>query len=726
MQVDPQRATRSELAGKTYYFCCEGCKKKFEGKGAPAVASGTAEYTCPMHPEVRKTGPGACPKCGMALEPLEITGEDANPELADMQRRFWISAVLSAPLLAFMVLGWRGHAMQAGARWIELALATPVVIWGGLPFFARAWVSVSNRNLNMFTLIALGSGTGYVFSAVAAIAPWTIPSSFRTAAGELPLYFEPAAVIILLVLLGQILELRARAQTAGAIKSLLSLAPKGARLVEDNGERDIAIEQIEVGDRLRVRPGENIPADGVIVEGSSTVDESMISGESMPVDKMAGAPVTGGTLNTSGSFVMRAERVGSDTLLSQIVRLVSEAQRTRAPIQKLADKVAAYFVPAVVLCAAVTFAAWSVWGPAPRFGNALMNAIAVLIVACPCALGLATPMSIMVGTGRGAKAGILIRNAEALELLHRVDTVAMDKTGTLTEGRPKVVRVQALNGFSEVEVLQLAASLERASEHPLANAIVSAAEERGIGFKRVEEFSSSAGMGVTGRVSGRFVAVGNRGLVESAENHAQEGETSVFVGVDGRLAGAIALADPVKATARKAMERLHREKIRICMLTGDTRAVAERVASELGIDDIRAEILPVEKAQAILTLKAGGRVVAMAGDGVNDAPALAAADVGIAMSTGTDIAIESASVTLLHGDLLGVARAVRLSRATMRNIRQNLFFAFVYNMLGVPIAAGLLYPFFGLLLSPMIASLAMTFSSVSVIGNALRLRRLPL
>jgi Cu+-exporting ATPase len=725
MQVDPQNAAASQLAGKMYYFCCEGCKKKFEGRAAPVAASSAGEYTCPMHPEVRQKGPGACPKCGMALEPLEITGAEANPELEAMQRRFWISAALTIPLLVLMIFEMTGWAMP-GARWVQLALATPVVLWGGWPFFERGWASVESRSLNMFTLIAAGTGTAYVFSVVAALMPQTIPASFRTQAGELPLYFEPAAVITTLVLLGQVLELRARAKTSSAIQSLLKLTPKTARLVTEGRERDVAIEQIQAGDRLRVRPGEHVPTDGVVVEGTSAVDESMMSGEAMPVVKAVGAQVTGGTLNGTGSFVMRAKRVGRDTLLSQMVRLVSEAQRTRAPIQRLADRVAGYFVPAVVICAAITFAVWATWGPAPRLGHALVNAIAVLIIACPCALGLATPMSIMVGTGRGATAGILVRNAEALEVLHRIDTLVVDKTGTLTEGKPKVVRIEVLDGFGENEILGLAASVERSSEHPLSGAIVAAAEERKIGLETAEGFQSVTGRGVKARVAGREVTVGNRALVDGAPAPESGAEPVVFVTIDGRMAGRIAVADPVKESAKEAIALLRRERVRVSMLTGDTRAAAEAVAKRLGIEDVEAGVLPGEKAEAVKKLRAAGQVVAMAGDGVNDAPALAAADVGIAMGTGTDVAMESAGVTLLGGDLRGVVRAVRLSRATMRNIRQNLFFAFVYNILGVPIAAGVLYPFFGILLSPAIASAAMTFSSVSVIANALRLRKVAL
>jgi P-type Cu+ transporter len=729
MQVDPQKAAaKSELQGETYYFCCAGCKKKFEGNPAqytgatpiglvqlsPAMPEqSAAEYTCPMHPEVRQQGPGACPKCGMALEPVEITGAEANPELADMQRRFWISAALTAPLLVLMIA--HGWSMAAVTGWIELAVATPVVLWCGWPLLERGWASVVSRNLNMFTLIALGTGAAYGFSLVAALIPGR----------ALPLYFEPAAVITTLVLLGQVLELRARAKTSSGIRSLLDLAPKTARLVDGAQERDVALDAIKVGDTLRVRPGEKIPTDGMVVEGSSAVDESMVTGESMPVMKGAGARVTGGTLNSTGSFVMRADRVGRDTLLSQIVRLVSDAQRTRAPIQRLADRVASYFVPAVVVCAAITFAAWAVWGPAPRLAHALVNAIAVLIIACPCALGLATPMSIMVGMGRGARAGILVRNAEALEVLHKMDTLAVDKTGTLTEGKPGVVRVKALDSFREDDLLRFAASVERGSEHPLATAIVAGARERGIALSGVEEFQSIPGKGVKGRVDGYEVLVGNERLLRESGIES-DGQSVVSIAVDGRAAGSIEVADRVKESTQEAIGLLHAERVRIVMLTGDTQEAARAVAKRLGIDDVEAQILPGEKAEAVKRLQSGGHVVGMAGDGINDAPALAAADVGIAMGTGTDVAIESAAVTLLNGDLRGVVRALRLSRATMRNIRQNLFLAFVYNTIGVLIAAGVLYPFFGLLLSPMIASAAMTFSSISVIANALRLRRLPL
>lgn len=715
MTVDPEKAAgRSERDGETFFFCSLGCKKKFDSDPAPV----SGQYTCPMHPEVVRDKPGACPICGMALEPREVTGEEeAHPELDDMTRRFRISVALTAPLVILMFLDFRAKG------WIELALATPVVLWGGWPFFERGWASLVNRSLNMFTLIALGIGASYLFSVVSVL--------FLKA----PLYFEPAAVITTLVLLGQVLELRARSQTSSALKSLLGLAPKTARAIDENGhEEDVPIERIRIGDLLRVRPGEKTPVDGIVVEGASSVDESMITGESIPVEKAAGARVTGATVNGTGSFVMRAERVGRDTLLSQIVRLVSEAQRTRAPIQRLADVVSSYFVPAVVLVAVLTFAVWAIWGPEPRLAHAFVNAVAVLIIACPCALGLATPMSIMVGTGRGATAGILVRNAEALEMLEKMNVLVVDKTGTLTEGKPKLVTVTPVeNGFSENELLRLVASVEQLSEHPLAGAILAGAKERGIRFEKAIDFQSITGKGVTGIVVGRRVAVGNRAMLEDsgglaarAELLRGEGQSVMFVAVDGEPAGLIGVADSIKASTPEAVELLHRERVRITMLTGDSRTTALAVARKLGIDDVEAEVLPDQKAGAIRKMQAGGKIVAMAGDGVNDAPALAQAQIGIAMGTGTDIAIESAGITLVNGDLRGVARALRLSRATMRNIRQNLFFAFVYNVLGVPIAAGVLYPFFGLLLSPMIASAAMTFSSVSVITNALRLRKVAL
>ncbi|MGI9071852.1 MAG: heavy metal translocating P-type ATPase [Bryobacteraceae bacterium] len=696
------------------------------------------EYTCPMHPEIIRDQPGSCPICGMALEPREITGEEVNPELIDMKRRFWISAVLTAPLLIFMVLDMLpgAHWLSTTATgWIQFALATPVVLWGGWPFFQRGWASVVNWRLNMFTLIALGIGTSYLFSVIALLFPFSIPFSFRSHAGAVPLYFEPAAVITALVLLGQVLELRARSQTTSALKSLLGLAPKTARVVDESGEeRDIPVDQIQIGNILRVRPGEKLAVDGIVTDGVSSVDESMVTGESIPVEKTAGARATGGTVNGTGSFLMRAERVGHDTLLSQIVRLVSEAQRTRAPIQRLADVVASWFVPAVVLSAVLTFVVWALWGPEPRLGHAFVNAVAVLIIACPCALGLATPMSIMVGTGRGATAGVLVRNAEALELLEKVNTLVVYKTGTLTEGKPKLTSVIPSAAVKdEQELLRLAASLEQASEHPLAHAITTGAKEKGVLLPKPTEFHSITGKGVRGIVDGHNVVLGNSALLEElniptyelsakAEALRAQGQTVMFVGVDGKPAGLVGVADPIKSTTPEAIALLHRERVRITMLTGDGRTTALAVAKRLGIDDVEAEVLPEQKADAIKKLQATGQIVAMAGDGVNDAPALAQAQIGIAMGTGTDVAMESAGVTLVQGDLRAAARALRLSRATMRNIRQNLFFAFIYNVLGVPIAAGVLYPFFGILLSPMIASAAMTFSSVSVIANALRLR----
>jgi Cu+-exporting ATPase len=692
-----------------------------------------------MHPEVRRSEPGACPICGMALEPREVTAEETNPELVDMKRRLWLSIALTAPLLILMLLDLvpGTHRLSAAASgWIHFALATPVVLWAGWPFFERGWGSVLNRHLNMFTLIALGTGTSYAFSLFTLFFPMLIPASFRSRSGEAPLYFEPAAVITTLVLLGQVLELRARSQTSSALKSLLGLAPKNARLVDPSGkERDTPIDQIQIGATLRVRPGEKVPVDGVVTDGTSSIDESMITGEPIPVEKTANDQVTGGTVNGTGSFLMRADRVGSDTVLSHIVRMVSEAQRSRAPIQRLADSVASYFVPAVVVMAVLTFIAWASWGPEPRLAHAFVNAVAVLIIACPCALGLATPMSVMVGTGRGAVAGVLVRNAEALELLEKMNTLVVDKTGTLTEGKPKLATVRSHSGLvSEGELLRLAASLEQASEHPLANAIVRGANDKGLLITRTTGFSSITGKGVRGMVDGRSVALGNLALLEQlhiqpgdliteANTLRAQGQSVVFVAVDGEAAGLVSVIDPVKATTAEAVNLLHREKVRITMLTGDSRTTALAVAKPLAIDNVEAEVLPEQKAEVIKKLQAAGQVVAMAGDGVNDAPALAQADVGIAMGTGTDVAMENAGVTLVQGDLRGVARALRLSRATMRNIRQNLFFAFFYNVLGVPIAAGILYPFFGILLSPMIASAAMTFSSVSVITNALRLRK---
>ncbi len=764
MQVDPEKApARTQHQGKTYYFCMTGCKAKFDANPALYLApkpsqnfvqlGGIAaapshislgQYTCPMHPQVRQRGPGSCPICGMALEPLEITAaEEANPELEHIQRRFEISLALTVPLLALMILEMLpNHAGQHWiaspiAAWLQFALATPVVLWGGWPFFERGWTSVITRRLNMFTLIALGTGASYLFSIVAVLFPHAIPASFRDSMGTLPLYFEPAAVITTLVLLGQVLELRARSRTGSALKALLNLAPKTARLVEDGPERDVPIEEIKIGDRLRVRPGEKIPVDGIVRDGNSSVDESLVTGESMPVQKSIGDRVTAGTVNGTGSFIFEADRVGRDTLLSQIVRLVSEAQRTRAPIQRLADLAASYFVPAVVLAAILTFAVWAIYGPQPRLGHALVNAVAVLIIACPCALGLATPMSIMVGTGRGASAGVLVRNAEALEILSKVDTLVLDKTGTLTEGKPKLNHVIALNGLDENRLLQLAASLEQASEHPLAAAIVTAAKERHLPLENVTAFQSVTGKGVTGRVGDQAVMAGNAALLSGANIattelsvHAEAlraaAASVIFIAVGNRPAGLLAVADPIKPSATQAIKLLHAEGLGITMLTGDHRSTAISIAKQLGIDDVEAEVLPDGKAAAVKKLEAEHHIVAMAGDGVNDAPALAAAQVGIAMGTGTDVAMESAGITLVRGDLLGIVRARRLSRATVRNIRQNLFFAFVYNIVGVPVAAGVLYPFFGILLSPMLASAAMTFSSVSVIANALRLRRVKL
>ena len=760
MQVDPQKAAgKSAYQGNEYFFCGLGCKKKFDAdpekylRPQPLVTLGAApplpaqqaatatavEYTCPMHPEVRQMGPGSCPKCGMALEPLEATGENDDAEWRDMRRRFLVCAVLTVPFLVAMIFELFGKsAMHSFAgSWIQFALATPVVIWGGFPFFQRGWRSVITRHFNMFTLIALGTGASYLFSVAVLLFPSVVPASFRSGHGALPLYFEPAAVITTLVLLGQVLELRARSQTGSALRSLLKLAPNTARRIEKGGERDIPLDQVRVSDSLRVRPGEKIPVDGVVLEGGSAVDESAVTGESMPVDKQKGSPVVAGTVNTTGSFVMRADRVGSDTLLSQIVRLVSEAQRTRAPIQRLADRVAGWFVPAVIGAALLTFALWAVFGPEPRLAHAFMSAVAVLIIACPCALGLATPMSIMVGTGRGASVGVLVRNAEALEVLGKIDTLAVDKTGTLTEGKPKVTAVETLGRFSETEIFQLAASLEQLSEHPLGSAVVLAAKERGLLLERVDNFESATGGGVRGIVRNRTVAVGNAGLLKASNVGAEdlirraealrgEGQSVIFVAIDGEPAGLLALADPIKSSTLEVIQTLRKRGVRIALLTGDHQGTALAVARQLGIENVQAEVMPNGKAEAIRKLQAGGHVVAMAGDGVNDAPALAAAQVGIAMGTGTDVAIENAGITLLHGDLRGILRALRLSRATMRNIRQNLFFAFIYNVLGVPVAAGILYPFFGVVLSPMIASAAMTFSSVSVIANALRLRKVEL
>ena len=697
-------------------------------------------YTCPMHPQIRQLGPGTCPICGMTLEPEVATAATGpSAELADMTRRFWIGLVLTMPVLALEMGGHLTNLhMLLGAQvsnWIQLVLATPVVLWAGWPFFERAWASLVNRSLNMFTLIAMGTGVAWVYSVVATAAPDIFPDTFRAADGSVAIYFEAASVIAVLVLLGQILELRAREQTGGAIRALLDLAPKTARRIrEDGSDEDVGLDVVVVGDRLRVRPGEKVPVDGELVEGRSSIDESMITGESMPVTKEVGAKLIGGTLNQSGGFVMMAGKVGRDTMLAQIVRMVADAQRSRAPIQRLADRVSGWFVPVVILIAIVAFVVWGIWGPEPRFAHGLVAAVAVLIIACPCALGLATPMSIMVGVGRGARMGVLIKNAEALERFEKIDTLVIDKTGTLTEGRPKVTALKAVGGFDEAELLRLAATLERASEHPLAAAIVAAAQERGIVLGEAREFDSPVGKGVTGTVNDRKLVIGSHrimaeagvdlsALVAESEALRGEGATVIYVAVDGKVGGLVAIADPIKATTAAALRSLKEENIRVVMLTGDNRTTAEAVARRLGIDEVEAEILPEDKGKVVARLRSEGRVVAMAGDGVNDAPALAAADVGIAMGTGTDVAIESAGVTLLKGDLQGIARARKLSHATMSNIRQNLFFAFVYNAAGIPIAAGVLYPAFGLLLSPIIAAAAMALSSVSVIGNSLRLRR---
>ena len=817
MRVSPDKAAGTyDFEGQTYYFCAPSCLAKFQanpraylnqeapssrpqgtgccgqdgtGAGADTAGLGAAdpgqgrsasdssrEYTCPMDPEVRQIGPGSCPKCGMALEPVEaaaptrtewtcpmhpeivraepgscpicgmaleprvVTMEERNPELDDMTRRFVVSALATAPILLFMVSEMLpgnplGRLIPASARnWIELALATPVVFWGGKPFFERGWTSIVSRHLNMFTLIALGVGAAYGYSLIATLAPGIFPHSFQMH-GRPAVYFEPAAVIVVLVLLGQVLELRARSRTSAAIRGLLALVPPVARRIENGGEVDVPLERVVAGDRLRVRPGDRVPVDGTVIEGSTTIDESMVTGEPMPVPKAEGAKVTGGTVNGTGTFVMRAERVGNETLLARIVRMVSEAQRSRAPIQRLADRTAGWFVPAVIAVALITFAAWVMYGPEPRLALALVNAVAVLIIACPCALGLATPMSIMVATGRGAEAGVLIRNAEALELLEKVTTIVVDKTGTLTEGKPRLLSVEAVNGFDERTLLYLAASVEAVSEHPIAAAVTAGSRERGVEPAPVTDFKSVTGHGVTGTVDGHRVVVGSArhlqliGIAvpaEPAESLRRQGQTVMFVASDGRMAGLLGVADPVKPAARQAIEALRRDGIDVVMLTGDNASTAGAVAGAVGIDHVEADVLPHEKAAVVKRLQSSGQRVAMAGDGINDAPALAQADVGIAMGTGTDVAIESANITLVKGDFGGLVRARRLSRATMANIRQNLFFAFVYNAAGVPIAAGILYPWLGILLSPMIASAAMTFSSVSVIGNALRLRRVAL
>jgi P-type Cu+ transporter len=802
MTVDPTTSKyKFEHAGKSYYFCCGPCLEKFKAvpdrflkqpspapsagpvrlsgsgkKMEPAftasaggnyvcpmcpeiretkpgvctscgmalepevpVAATRVEYTCPMHAEIVRPGPGSCPICGMALEPRTITAqEEENPELRDMTRRFWVSLLLTVPLLAVAMVGMLPgmplHLLPgAWLPWVEMALATPAVLWGGWPFFQRFWASLVNRSPNMFTLIGMGTGVAYLYSVVATLLPRIFPESLRGMDGYPDVYFEAAAAITTLVLMGQILELRARSRTGAAIRALLDLTPKTARILRDGREEDIPLEQVKPGDRLRVRPGEKIPVDGIVLEGTSSVDESMITGESMPVTKTPGSGLIGATVNQTGSFVMRAEHVGSETLLAQIVRLVSQAQRSRAPIQRLADRVSGWFVPAVVAVAIVTFIVWSLLGPEPRLAHALVNAVAVLIIACPCALGLATPIAIMVGTGRGAQAGVLIKNAEALEVLEKVDTLVIDKTGTLTEGKPKVLSVIPGKGIEAYELLHLAASLEQSSEHPLGAAVVAVAHERGISLSQAQEFESVTGKGIVGKVDGHTVVVGNEGLLgergiraegfkESAQVARVGASTMILVAMDGRFAGSISVADPIKGSTPDAIRELKAQGMRLVMLTGDNRATAEDISHRLGIDEFEAEVLPARKAEVVQRLQREGRKVAMAGDGINDAPALAQADVGIAMGTGTDVAMESGGVTLVKGDLAGILRARKLSQATMRNIRQNLFFAFVYNLLGVPIAAGVLYPFFGLLLSPILAAAAMSFSSVSVITNSLRLR----
>ncbi len=719
--------------------CCHHDHHHSEkAKSADIAAGANVIYTCPMHPEIRQNGPGNCPICGMALETETITGEEGeNPELTDMRKRFWIALILTLPVFALEMGGHIfnvHHYINASvSNWIQLVLATPVVLWAGKPFFERGWQSLKTRNLNMFTLIAMGTGVAWLYSIVATLAPNIFPETFQQD-GTVAVYFEAAAVITALVLLGQVLELKAREQTGGAIRALLDLAPKTARRIDENGnEEDVSLDQIKVGDLLRVRPGEKVPLDGVVVEGKSAVDESMVTGESMPVMKQADSKVIGATMNQTGSFVMRAERIGKDTMLSQIVHMVSEAQRSRAPIQRLADIVAGWFVPAVIVCAVVAFIIWMIYGPSPAFSYGLIAAVSVLIIACPCALGLATPMSIMVGVGKGAQAGVLIKNAEALERMEKIDTLVIDKTGTLTEGKPTVTNIVSAAAFNEDELLAFAASLEQSSEHPLAHAIVVAAKDKGLSFSAVEDFDSPTGKGVIGKIKGRDIALGNvmlmkersvdvSSLSEQADKLRSNGATVIFIAVDGKAAGLLAIADPIKETTPAAIKALHDQGIRIVMLTGDNRRTAEAVAKQLGIEEVEAEILPEDKGRIVKKLQDEGKIVAMAGDGTNDAPALAVADVGIAMGTGTDVAMESAGVTLLKGDLTGIVRARKLSVATMSNIRQNLFFAFVYNMAGVPIAAGVLYPVFGILLSPIIAAAAMSLSSVSVIANALRLK----
>ena len=753
MEVDSEKAAgRREHEGEIYYFCSQKCLEKFttdpdhwlhpeEGAAEETKTGGKGgTYTCPMHPEVIQEGPGACPICGMALEPLvPAAEEEESEEYQDMRRRFVASLILTVPVfflaMAHLIPGFAQLLSARVSAWIEFALATPVVLWGGWVFFVRGWQSLVSRNLNMFTLIALGTGMAWAYSVVAIFFPGIFPPSFRGESGVVAVYFEAAAVIVTLVLLGQVLELRARSRTGAAIRALLGLAPKTARrLREDGGEEDVPLEEVRKGDRLRVRPGEKVPVDGTVEEGTSAVDESMITGEPIPVEKSAGDRLIGATVNGNGSLVLRAERVGAETVLAQIVQMVAAAQRSRAPIQKLADKVAGWFVPAVVVAAVLSFIIWAIWGPEPRMAYAIVNAVAVLIIACPCALGLATPMSIMVATGRGAQLGVLFKNAEAIEVMRRVDTLVVDKTGTLTEGKPRLVAISPAGDFTEEEFLRLAAGLERGSEHPLAAAIVGGAQERGVEPGRAEDFQAITGKGVTGRIEGRQVVLGNQALLqdlriethslaEKAETMRREGQTVMFLAVDGQAAGLLGVADPIKKTTPEAIRQLHAEGLRLAMLTGDSRTTALAVAGKLGLDEVEAEVLPERKAEVVKKFQQEGRKVAMAGDGINDAPALAQAEVGIAMGTGTDVAMESAGVTLMRGDLRGIVQARKLSEATMRNIKQNLFFAFIYNALGVPIAAGALYPFFGILLSPIIAAAAMSFSSVSVVSNALRLRK---
>ena len=750
MMVDPHTTQhKAEHAGRPYYFCSAGCRSKFLAEPeryldpaaaakAEPVPEGTV-YTCPMHPEVRQVGPGSCPICGMALEPVLVSLESGpNEELIDMTRRFWIGLVLAVPVFVLEMgghlFGWTHLIGQQTSNWVQMILATPVVLWAGWPFFQRGWQSLVNRSLNMFTLIAMGTGAAWIYSMVAVLMPGIFPDAFRQHDGSVAVYFEAAAVITVLVLLGQVLELRARESTSGAIRALLDLAPKTARLIREDGTEDeVQLDSVQVGDRLRVRPGEKVPVDGEVIEGRSAVDESMVTGESMPVTKETGSKAIGGTMNQSGALVIEAKKVGRDTMLSQIVQPVAEAQRSRAPIQRLADQVSGWFVPAVIAVAILAFIAWSIWGPEPRMSFGLIAAVSVLIIACPCALGLATPMSIMVGVGRGAQEGVMIKNAEALEHMEKVDTLVVDKTGTLTEGRPAGTAIVPAEGFTEEDALSLAASVERASEHPLALAIVRAAEERGLDLVPVADFDSPTGKGALGVVEGKRIPLGNAKflaeqgvdvapLADEADRLREDGATAIFMGVDGQVAAIFAIADPVKPSTPEALAALKAQGIRVVMLTGDNWTTAKAVARQLGIDEVEAEVLPDQKSAVVQRHKAAGEVVAMAGDGVNDAPALAAADVGIAMGTGTDVAMESAGVTLLKGDLTGIVRARKLSEAVMGNIRQNLFFAFIYNALGVPVAAGVLYPVFGILLSPIIAAAAMALSSVSVIANAARLR----